>query len=61
MRRPKQELPQDAIDARVIAQADDDTAWEPAVHVEKKQASVGFSASLARRAAFLARLRRSKN
>lgn len=61
MRRPKRELTQDDIDARVIAQADDDTAWEPAVHVQKKQASVGLSPSLAQRAAFLARLHRERS
>jgi hypothetical protein len=60
-RRQPQRLSQDEIDERVIAQADDDSAWEPAVHVSRKQASIGLSASLANRAAFLARLHRERN
>jgi len=52
---------QEEIDQRVIAQADDDAAWDPAVHVARKQASVGLSGGLAQRAAFLARLHRERN
>lgn len=59
-RRPHP-LTQDEIDERVIAQADDDSAWEPAVHVSRKQAAIGLSGSLAQRAAFLARLHRESN
>jgi hypothetical protein len=54
-------LTEDEIDERVIAQVDDDSAWESAVHVSRKQASVALSASLAQRAAFLARLHRERN
>ena len=61
MRRPKHVLTEDQIDARVVAQAGDDAAWEPVVHVVKKKASIGLSASLAQRAAFLARLHRERN
>jgi hypothetical protein len=56
-RRPTQE----EIDDRVVAQADDDSAWEPAVHVSRKQAAIGLPASLAQRAAFLARLHRERS
>jgi hypothetical protein len=56
-RRPTQE----DVDERVITQADDDSAWEPLVHVARKQAAIGLPASLAQRAAFLARLHRERN
>jgi hypothetical protein len=56
-RRPTQE----EIDERVIAQADDDSAWEPLVHVSRKQAAIGLPASLAQRASFLARLHRERD
>ncbi|HWS72021.1 MAG TPA: hypothetical protein VN605_07895, partial [Thermoanaerobaculia bacterium] len=49
------------IDVRVIAEAEDDTAWEPAVRVSRKQAAIGLPASLAQRAAFLARLHREQD
>jgi hypothetical protein len=58
---PRRGLTEDEIDDRVIAQADDDSAWEPAIHVGRKQTSVDLSASLAQRAAFLARLHRERN
>lgn len=54
-------LTQDEIDERVIAQAEDDSAWEPPVHVSRKEAAIGLSGSLAQRAAFLARLHRERN
>ena len=54
-------LTQDEIDERVIAQAEDDSAWEPSVQVSRKQAAIGLPSSLARRAAFLARLHRERN
>lgn len=60
-KRTARTLSQDEIDERVIAQADDDSAWEPAIHVSRKEASIGLSASLANRAAFLARLHRERN
>jgi hypothetical protein len=59
--RPAGSLTQEQIDERVIAQAEDDSAWEPAVHVSRKPAAVGLPASLAQRAAFLARLHRETN
>jgi hypothetical protein len=49
------------IDARVIAEAEDDTAWERSVRVSRKQAAIGLPASLAQRAAFLARLHREQD
>lgn len=54
-------LSQDEIDERVIAQAEDDSAWEPPLEVSRKQAAIGLPASLAQRAAFLARLHRERN
>lgn len=54
-------LSQDEIDARVIAQAGDDSAWESPIHVSRKQASIGLSAGLAQRASFLARLHRERS
>lgn len=51
-------LTRDEVDDRVIAQADDDSAWESPVSVSRGQAAIGLSASLAQRAAFLARLHR---
>jgi hypothetical protein len=58
-RRPS--FTQEEIDERVVAEADDDSAWEPAVHVRRKEASIGLSASLVQRASFLARLHRERN
>jgi hypothetical protein len=52
---------QDLIDERVIAEAHDDSAWEAPIDVKRRGKSVGLSASLARRAAFLARLHRERN
>src|SRR5436309_1206346 len=60
-RRRASRLTQDEIDERVIAQAEDDSAWEPLVNVSRKQAAVGLPGSLAQRAAFLARLHRERN
>jgi predicted HicB family RNase H-like nuclease len=51
----------DEIDERVIAQAEDDAAWEPLVQVSRKQAAIGLPGSLAQRAAFLARLHRERS
>jgi hypothetical protein len=59
-RRPHR-LTQEEIDERVIAQAEDDSAWEPLVQVTRKQAAIGLPGSLAQRAAFLARLHRERN
>jgi hypothetical protein len=52
---------QDLIDERVIAEVHDDSAWEAPIDVKRRGKSVGLSASLARRAAFLARLHRERN
>src|SRR5437588_12859347 len=52
---------QDAIDERVIAEVHDDSAWEAPISVKRRGKSVALSASLARRAAFLARLHREQN
>jgi len=47
------------IDKIVVAQANDDSAWEKPIHVRrKKSASLSIPAELAARAAFLARLHR---
>jgi hypothetical protein len=59
--RRKRQLTEEEIDDRVVAQADDDSAWEPLVHVSRKQAAIGLPANLAQRAAFLARLHRERN
>jgi hypothetical protein len=54
-------LTQDEIDERVIAQAEDDSAWEPLVQVSRKQTAIGLPGSLVQRAAFLARLHRERD
>ena len=49
------------IDEIVVAQADDDLAWEEPIQVEiTKAASLSIPAKLAARAAFLAKLHREK-
>jgi hypothetical protein len=52
---------QEDIDERVIAQAEDDSAWEPLEQVSRNQAAIGLPGSLAQRAAFLARLHRERD
>ena len=59
--RGARRLTPDEIDERVIAQADDGSAWDPPVPVSRTSASIGLPASLAQRAAFLARLHRERN
>lgn len=50
------------IDNLVIAAADDDSAWEEAVHVHKTvPRSLQLPAELAERAAFLAQLHRARS
>ena len=50
------------IDQIVAAQADDDTAWEQPIRVERsKPASLSLPGDLAARAAFLAQLHRTKS
>ena len=56
----KNDLSEQEIDQIVVAQADDDMAWEKTVHVRRaKPASLSIPADLAARAAFLARLHRT--
>jgi hypothetical protein len=58
----KRKLTQTEIDNIVIAQANDDTAWDKPVRVRrKKSTSVIIPAELAARATFLARLHRQRN
>jgi hypothetical protein len=54
-------LTQDEIDERLIADATDDSAWGAPVRVARKPAAIGLPASLAQRAAFLARLHHERN
>ena len=52
-------LDQEGIDRLVIAQSDDDRAWEAPIRVKRsKPASLSIPGELAARAAFLARLQR---
>src|SRR5215213_7082599 len=59
--RRARRLTQEEIDERVIAQAEDDSAWEPLVQVSRKRTAIGLPGSLAQRAAFLARLHRERD
>ena len=55
----KKKLPEEEIDNIVVAQADNDSAWEKAIHIHKKEStSLSIPADLAARAAFLAQLHR---
>jgi len=50
---------QEAIDARVVSQSEDESAWEAPFRVKRsKPASLSIPGDLAARAAFLARLHR---
>jgi hypothetical protein len=52
-------LSQEAIDRRVVAQSENDSAWEAPIRVKRsKPASLSIPGDLAARAAFLARLHR---
>lgn len=51
-------LSQEEIDRIVIEQAEDDSAWEPGIHVQPLPTSLSLPAELATRAAFIARLHR---
>ena len=52
-------LSQEAVDQRVVSQAENDSAWEAPVRVKHSQpASLSIPGELAARAAFLARLHR---
>ena len=55
-------LTESETDQIVVAQADNDAAWEPPIHVERSQpASLSLPGDLAARAAFLAQLHRTKS
>jgi hypothetical protein len=57
--RSKKKLPEKEIDRIVVAQAEEDSAWEKPIHVRRiKPESLSIPAGLAARAAFLARLHR---
>jgi len=65
MKKPKTDaksiLTEDQIDDAVVAQADQDSAWEKIVSVRRsKSTSVSISTDLAARAAFLAKLHRER-
>ncbi len=58
----KKKLSEKEIDNLVIAQADNNSAWEKPIRVRRgKKTSVSLPAELAARAAFLAQLHRTKN
>lgn len=58
----KRPLSEAEIDQIVVAQADDDAAWEKPVRVRRiKPSAVSIPAELAARAAFLAQLHRRAN
>lgn len=57
----QKKLSEEEIDRVVVAQADDDSAWEAPVRVQKTgTASLSIPPELAERAAFLASLHREK-
>lgn len=61
-RKIKERLSEREIDELVVAQGGDDAAWGKPVRVRRrKAASVSIPADLAARAAFLARLHRTRN
>jgi len=52
-------LSQEAVDRRVVSQAEKDSAWEAPIRVKRSEpASLSIPGELAARAAFLARLHR---
>jgi hypothetical protein len=59
MKAKRSLVTEEEIDQKVIAQADDDSAWEPSIRIRKSKAtSVTLPSELASRAAFFARLHR---
>jgi hypothetical protein len=56
-----EKLSEEEIDKMVVAQADDDAAWEKPVRRKAKQTSLSIPGELAARAAFLARLHRKSS
>lgn len=62
MSKRARNLSEEEIDRRVIAQADDDSAWDETVRVQRsKSTAVSLSSELASRATFFARLHREAN
>jgi hypothetical protein len=60
--KTKSNLSEQEIDQIVVVQADDDLAWEETVSVRRtKPAPLSIPADLAARAAFLARLHRTRS
>ncbi len=57
-KKRSRELAPDEIDALVVAQSEDESAWGAPVPVKRKPASLSIPGELAARAAFLARLHR---
>lgn len=58
----KKALSEEEVDNLVIAQADDDDAWDEAIQVSGKEAaSLSLPAELAARAAFLAKLHKEQS
>jgi hypothetical protein len=61
-KRGSKNLSEDQIDQIVTEQADDDSAWDEPVRVERTEpACLSIPADLVTRAAFLARLHRTEN
>lgn len=58
MRTKRKVMTEEEINNIVVAEADDETAWEKPVRVRPKSTSVSLPATLAARAAFFARLHR---
>ena len=56
-----EKLSEEEIDKMVVAQADDDAAWEKPVRRKAKRTSLSIPGELAARAAFLARLHRKSS
>lgn len=54
----KRKLSEKDIDDVVVAQADDDSAWEKPIRVRRRSTSLSIPAALAARASFLASLHR---
>ena len=62
MKTKRKNISEEEIDEIVIAQANDDSAWDKPVRVRKlKQTSLSLPAALAARAAFFTRLHREVN
>lgn len=58
--KASKDLPEQEIDLLMVAQAEDDAAWEKPVRVQRTApASLALPAELAARATFLARLHRT--